>query len=42
MHGPVTVTNDVTAGGKSLMTHAHGGLSMAMTAPEVLNNALPT
>ncbi len=24
MHGPVTVTNDVTAGGKSLMTHTHG------------------
>ncbi|HFR4301113.1 TPA: Gp138 family membrane-puncturing spike protein [Klebsiella pneumoniae] len=26
MHGPVTVTNDVTAGGKSLMTHTHGGV----------------
>lgn len=26
MHGPVTVTNDVTAGGKSLMTHMHGGV----------------
>ncbi|MFM3378852.1 Gp138 family membrane-puncturing spike protein [Klebsiella pneumoniae subsp. ozaenae] len=26
MHGPVTVTNDVTAGGKSLMTHKHGGV----------------
>lgn len=26
MHGPITVTNDVTAGGKSLMTHTHGGV----------------
>ncbi|HBQ7217120.1 Gp138 family membrane-puncturing spike protein [Klebsiella pneumoniae] len=26
MYGPVTVTNDVTAGGKSLMTHTHGGV----------------
>ncbi|HBY4198592.1 TPA: phage baseplate protein [Klebsiella pneumoniae] len=26
MKGPVTVTNDVTAGGKSLMTHTHGGV----------------
>lgn len=26
MRGPVTVTNDVTAGGKSLMTHKHGGV----------------
>lgn len=26
MHGPVTVINDVTAGGKSLMTHTHGGV----------------
>ncbi len=26
MRGPVTVTNDVTAGGKSLMTHTHGGV----------------
>ncbi|MGV1608483.1 Gp138 family membrane-puncturing spike protein [Klebsiella pneumoniae] len=26
IHGPVTVTNDVTAGGKSLMTHTHGGV----------------
>ncbi|HHS9739306.1 TPA: Gp138 family membrane-puncturing spike protein [Raoultella ornithinolytica] len=26
MLGPVTVTNDVTAGGKSLMTHTHGGV----------------
>ncbi|MDV1092518.1 Gp138 family membrane-puncturing spike protein [Raoultella ornithinolytica] len=26
MHGPVTVTNDVTAGDKSLMTHTHGGV----------------
>ncbi|HBR2766599.1 TPA: phage baseplate protein [Klebsiella pneumoniae] len=26
MHGPVTVTNDVAAGGKSLMTHTHGGV----------------
>lgn len=26
MHGPVTVTNDVTASGKSLMTHKHGGV----------------
>lgn len=26
MHGPVNVTNDVTAGGKSLMTHTHGGV----------------
>ncbi|WP_171877696.1 Gp138 family membrane-puncturing spike protein [Klebsiella pneumoniae] len=26
MHGPVTVTNDVTAGGKSLMTHTHAGV----------------
>ncbi|EDB2568409.1 translation initiation factor IF-2 [Salmonella enterica] len=26
MLGPVTVANDVTAGGKSLMTHAHGGV----------------
>ena len=26
MHGPVTVTNDLTAGGKSLMTHTHGGV----------------
>ncbi|ULJ01140.1 translation initiation factor IF-2 [Klebsiella pneumoniae] len=26
MHGPVTVTNDVTAGGKSLMTHTPGGV----------------
>ena len=26
MHGPVTVTNDVTAGCKSLMTHTHGGV----------------
>ena len=24
--GPVTVTKDVAAGGKSLMTHTHGGL----------------
>jgi hypothetical protein len=24
--GPVTVTNDVTAGGKSLMTHRHSGV----------------
>ncbi|HBU7489744.1 MULTISPECIES: Gp138 family membrane-puncturing spike protein [Klebsiella] len=26
MRGPVAVTNDVTAGGKSLMTHTHGGV----------------
>ncbi|GKX47962.1 Gp138 family membrane-puncturing spike protein [Pectobacterium carotovorum] len=26
MNGPVNVTNDVTAGGKSVMTHAHGGV----------------
>lgn len=26
MRGPVTVSNDVTAGGKSLMTHTHGGV----------------
>ncbi|ATC08449.1 TPA: translation initiation factor IF-2 [Escherichia coli] len=26
MLGPVTVTNDVKAGGKSLMTHTHGGV----------------
>ena len=26
MYGPVTVTSDVTAGGKSLMTHTHGGV----------------
>lgn len=26
MQGPVNVTNDVTAGGKSLMTHTHGGV----------------
>lgn len=26
MHGPVTVTNDVTAGGISLQTHKHGGV----------------
>lgn len=26
MLGPVTVTNNVTAGGKSLMTHTHGGV----------------
>lgn len=26
MKGPVNVTNDVTAGGKSLMTHTHGGV----------------
>ncbi|EHF8259212.1 translation initiation factor IF-2, partial [Enterobacter roggenkampii] len=26
MRGPVTVTNDVSAGGKSLMTHTHGGV----------------
>ncbi|MCW2485713.1 phage baseplate assembly protein V [Candidatus Symbiopectobacterium sp. NZEC127] len=26
MQGLVTVTNDVTAGGKSLMTHTHGGV----------------
>ncbi|AST68946.1 translation initiation factor IF-2 [Kosakonia cowanii] len=26
MRGPVKVTNDVTAGGKSLMTHTHGGV----------------
>ncbi|EEO7834860.1 translation initiation factor IF-2 [Salmonella enterica] len=26
MLGPVTVTNDVTAGGKSLMAHTHGGV----------------
>ncbi|QZN96396.1 Gp138 family membrane-puncturing spike protein [Symbiopectobacterium purcellii] len=26
MQGPVTVTNDVKAGGKSLMTHTHGGV----------------
>ncbi|MFJ5408125.1 Gp138 family membrane-puncturing spike protein [Pectobacterium punjabense] len=26
MNGPVNVTNDVTAGGKSLMTHTHGGV----------------
>lgn len=26
MLGPVTVANDVTAGGKSLMTHTHGGV----------------
>ena len=26
MRGPVTVTNDVKAGGKSLMTHTHGGV----------------
>lgn len=26
MQGPITVTNDVTAGGKSLMTHTHGGV----------------
>ncbi|GAB7197672.1 hypothetical protein OS31_40000 [Dickeya oryzae] len=26
MRGPVNVTNDVTAGGKSLMTHTHGGV----------------
>ncbi|EGY4496568.1 translation initiation factor IF-2, partial [Salmonella enterica] len=26
MLGPVTVTNDVTAGSKSLMTHTHGGV----------------
>ncbi|MCF6710237.1 Gp138 family membrane-puncturing spike protein [Raoultella ornithinolytica] len=26
MLGPVTATNDVTAGGKSLMTHTHGGV----------------
>lgn len=26
MRGPVTVTEDVTAGGKSLMTHTHGGV----------------
>jgi hypothetical protein len=24
--GPVTVTKDVAAGGKSLMTHTHGGV----------------
>lgn len=26
MNGPVAVTNDVTAGGKSLMTHTHSGV----------------
>lgn len=26
MRGPVTVTNDVIAGGKSLVTHTHGGV----------------
>ncbi|WP_456309768.1 phage baseplate assembly protein V [Serratia proteamaculans] len=26
MQGPIEVTNDVTAGGKSLMTHTHGGV----------------
>ncbi|MEI7124878.1 Gp138 family membrane-puncturing spike protein [Pectobacterium versatile] len=26
MNGPVNVTNDVTAGGKSLMTHTHGSV----------------
>ncbi|MEQ9868716.1 Gp138 family membrane-puncturing spike protein [Pectobacterium odoriferum] len=26
MNGPVNVTNDVTAGGKSVMTHTHGGV----------------
>lgn len=26
MLGPITVTNDVTAGGKSLRTHTHGGV----------------
>lgn len=26
MLGPITVTNDVTAGGKSLTTHTHGGV----------------
>jgi hypothetical protein len=26
MLGPVTVINDVKAGGKSLMTHTHGGV----------------
>ncbi len=26
MQGPVSVTNDVTAGGKSVMTHTHGGV----------------
>lgn len=26
MLGPISVTNDVTAGGKSLMTHTHGGV----------------
>ncbi|MGQ5288441.1 Gp138 family membrane-puncturing spike protein [Pectobacterium actinidiae] len=26
MNGPVNVANDVTAGGKSLMTHTHGGV----------------
>lgn len=26
MLGPITVTNDVTAGGKSLKTHVHGGV----------------
>jgi phage baseplate assembly protein gpV len=26
MRGPVKVTNDVTAGGKSLMSHTHGGV----------------
>ncbi len=26
MNGPVTVNNDVTAGGKSLTGHTHGGV----------------
>lgn len=26
LQGPVTVTNDIQAGGKSLMTHTHGGV----------------
>jgi hypothetical protein len=27
MLGPMTVTNDVTAGGKSLKTHVHSGVT---------------
>lgn len=36
MRGPVKVTNDVTSGGKSLISHTHGGVD---TGPE--NTGVP-
>jgi phage baseplate assembly protein gpV len=41
MHGPVTVINDVTAGGKSLMTHTHGGVQTGSGNTGGQINAIP-